>query len=90
MSQIADIEIENPKGFVFDNSSIWSKRSFIFAHTSYWSTRKTLAKAIAKTYLYGYDFQYDKEFQQKVINSRKYKKIQNDINKNENVKEEKL
>lgn len=90
ISQIADIEIENPKGFVFDNSSIWSKRSFIFAHTSYWSTRKTLAKAIAKTYLYGYDFQYDKEFQQKVINSRKYKKIQNDINKNENTKEEKL
>ena len=81
MSQIANIELTDPKGFVFDNSSIWSKRSFIFAHTSYWSTSKTLAKAIVKTYLYGYDFQYDPEFQQKV---------QKDVNTDLKTKEKTL
>lgn len=90
MSQIANIELTDPKGFVFDNSSIWSKRSFIFAHTSYWSTSKTLAKAIVKTYLYGYDFQYDPEFQQKVLNSRTYQKIKKDVNTDLKTKEKTL
>lgn len=81
ITRIANLEVNNPGGFVFDNSSIWSKRSFLFAHTSYWSTRKTLAKAIVKTYLYGYDFQYNPEFQQKVLNSGKYKKLQKDFSK---------
>lgn len=90
MSQIANIELTDPKGFVFDNSSIWSKRSFIFAHTSYWSTSKTLAKAIVKTYLYGYDFQYDPEFQQKLLNSRTYQKIKKDVNTDLKTKEKTL
>ena len=42
MEKITNMEFENPKGFIYDNSSVWSKRSFLFAHTSYWSSRRTL------------------------------------------------
>ncbi len=34
MEKLANIEIENPKGFVYDNSSVWSKRSVLFASFS--------------------------------------------------------
>ena len=73
MEKILDVEMNNPKGFVYDNSSVWSKRSFMFAHTSYWNTRKTFSKAVVKAFSNGYKLQYDKAFQQKVLKSRRKK-----------------
>lgn len=72
MEKLANIKIENPKGFVYDNSSVWSKRSVLFAHTSYWSAKRTFSNAVVKAFSNGYRLQYDKEFQQKVLeNNRK-------------------
>lgn len=72
MEKRANIEIENPKGFVYDNSSVWSKRSVLFAHTSYWSAKRTFSNAVVKAFTNGYRLQYDKEFQEKVLkNNRK-------------------
>ena len=73
IEKAADIEIVNPKGFVYDNSSVWSKRSFIFAHTSYWSSKRTFANAVVKAFTNGYRLQYDKNFQEKVLKSNKKK-----------------
>ncbi len=73
IEKLANIEINNPKGFVYDNSSVWSKRSVLFAHTSYWSARKTFAKAVVKAFANGYRLQYDKEFQEKVLKNNKKK-----------------
>ncbi len=78
MEQLANIKIDNPKGFIYDNSSVWSKRSVLFAHTSYWSARKTFSKAVVKAFSNGYKLQYDKEFQQKVLENNK-KKIKFEI-----------
>lgn len=73
MEKRANIEITNPKGFIYDNSSVWSKRSVLFAHTSYWSTRETFAKAVVKAFTNGYKLQYDKEFQEKVLKNHRSK-----------------
>ena len=73
MEQLAGIEINNPKGFIYDNSSVWSKRSVLFAHTSYWSARGTFSKAVVKAFTNGYRLQYDKEFQEKVLKNNKKK-----------------
>ncbi len=73
MEQLANIEINNPKGFIYDNSSVWSKRSVLFAHTSYWSARGTFSKAVVKAFTNGYRLQYDKEFQEKVLKNNKKK-----------------
>ena len=73
IEKLANIEITNPRGFVYDNSSVWSKRSVLFAHTSYWSARKTFANAVVKAFANGYRLQYDKEFQQKVLENNKRK-----------------
>ena len=73
MQNIIKINIENPTGFIYDNSSVWSKRPFFLAHTSYWSARKTFSKAVVKSIADGYRFQYDEKFQNKVRkHSRKY------------------
>ncbi len=55
-SEKAKIDIINPKGFVYDNSKVWSKRTFLLAHTSYWSARKTFSKAVAQSFVDGYRF----------------------------------
>lgn len=73
MEKRANIEITNPKGFIYDNSSVWSKRSVLFAHTSYWCTRGTFAKAVVKAFTNGYKLQYDKEFQEKVLKNHRSK-----------------
>lgn len=73
MEKIADFKIESPKGFIYDNSSVWSKRSVLFAHTSYWSAKDTFANAVVKAFINGYKLQYDKDFQQKVLNNHKKK-----------------
>ena len=73
IEKLANIEINNPKGFVYDNSSVWSKRSVLFAHTSYWSAKGTFAKAVVKAFTNGYKLQYDKEFQEKVLKNNRSK-----------------
>lgn len=56
LSEKAKIDIINPKGFVYDNSTVWSMRTFFLAHTSYWSARKIFSKAVAKSFVDGYKF----------------------------------
>ncbi len=74
MEAILNIDLNNPTGFIYDNSSVWSKRMFPFAHTSYWSARGTFSNAIVKSLVNGYKYNYDKEYQNKVIkrNSKKF------------------
>lgn len=70
---IIELPIENPTGVIFDNSSVWGKRSFILAHTSYWSARGTFSKAVVNSFVNGYKFQYDPKYQKKILkrNSKK-------------------
>ena len=66
IEDILDLSIENPKGVIFDNSGVWSKRPFVLAHTSYWSAKGTFANAVVKSFVNGYKFQYDPKYQKKV------------------------
>ena len=70
LNQITDINLQHPTGFIYDNSSVWSKRLCLFAHTSYWSAAKTFSKAVAKSFVEGYKFQYDPEVQEKILKKR--------------------
>ena len=65
-----ELKIENPKGVVFDSSSIWSKRMFPFAHTAYWSARGTFSKAVVKSFINGYKFLYNEKYQQKTLKKK--------------------
>lgn len=73
LEELLDLKIENPTGVIFDNSSVWSKRSALFAHTSYWSARNTFAKGVVKSFVNGTKFQYDKEYQNKVLKKKNKK-----------------
>lgn len=73
ISQILGLEINNPKGVIFDNSGVWSKRMFPFAHTSYWSARGTFSKSVVKSFINGYYFFYDEKYQQKILKKRSKK-----------------
>lgn len=68
-----DLKIENPTGVIYDNSSIWSKRSALFAHTSYWSARGVFSKGVVKSFVNGTKFFYDEEYQQKVLKKKNKK-----------------
>ena len=68
-----DLKIENPTGVVYDNSSVWSKRSALFAHTSYWSARGVFSKGVAKSFVNGTKFLYDEEYQQKILKKKNKK-----------------
>ncbi len=67
------LDIDNPTGVIYDNSSVWSKRFFALAHTSYWTARGTFSNAIVKSFVNGYKFQYNEKYQEKIIkrNSKK-------------------
>ncbi len=71
MEDILELPLNNPTGVIYDNSGVWSKRTFALAHTSYWSARGTFANAIVKTLVNGYKFNYDEEYQQKIIEKNK-------------------
>ena len=73
VEDLLGVEIKNPTGVIYDNSSVWSKRFFALAHTSYWSARGTFSKAIVKSFVNGYKFQYDDKYQKKVIRQNKKK-----------------
>lgn len=67
------LTIENPTGVIYDNSSVWSKRSAFLAHTSYWSARGVFSKAVVKSFVNGTKFHYDEEYQNKMINKKSRK-----------------
>jgi len=73
IEQLLGVTIDNPTGVIYDNSGVWSKRMFALAHTSYWSARGIFSKAVVKSFINGYKFQYDEKYQNKVIkrNSKK-------------------
>ena len=73
LEELLNLKIENPTCVIFDNSSVWSKRSALFAHTSYWSARNTFAKGVVKSFVNGTKFQYDKEYQNKVLKKKNKK-----------------
>jgi hypothetical protein len=72
IEQILEMNIENPKGVIYDNSGVWSKRLFPFAHTAYWSAKGTFANAVVKSFVNGYKFQYNEQYQKKTL--KKYLK----------------
>lgn len=61
------MEFISPRGFIYDNSGVWSWRPFFLAHTSYWSARKKFSKAVVKSFVEGYRFQYDPQFQEEIL-----------------------
>ena len=67
VEKMLNLKIENPSGIIYDNSCVWSKRMFPFAHTAYWSARGTFSKAIVKSFVNGYKFQYDLKYQEKIL-----------------------
>ena len=73
ISQRLELEINDPRGVIYDNSGIWSKRMFPFAHTSYWSAKGTFSKTIVKSFINGYNFLYDEKYQQKVLKKKRKK-----------------
>jgi len=68
-----DIKINNPTGVIYDDSGIWSKRMFPFAHTSYWSARGAFSKAVVKSFINGYKFNYDPKYQAKILKKKRRK-----------------
>lgn len=58
----------DPSGFIYDNSGVWSWRPFFLAHTSYWSARKKFSKAVVKSFVDGYRFQYDDQYRKEIQN----------------------
>jgi len=73
IEQRLNLKFDNPTGVIYDNSSVWSKRSAFFAHTSYWSARGTFAKGVVKSFVNGTKFQYNKEYQEKVLKKKNKK-----------------
>lgn len=67
MEKIINLTFTDPKGFIYDNSGVWSWRPFFLAHTSYWSARKKFSKAIVKSFVEGYRYQYDTLYRQKLM-----------------------
>lgn len=61
MEKVMGVEFNEPKGFVYDNSGVWSKRSFLMAHTSYWSSRRAFSNAVVKAFTDGFKHQYNRK-----------------------------
>ncbi len=72
-SKIVDLDYKNSKGFVYDSSHVWSRRSFALAHTSYWTARNVFPNAVIKAFIEGYTFQNYPEVQLKMLEKRKKK-----------------
>lgn len=75
IENLAHIDIEPHKGFLYDQSNTRGGVPVFAAHTSYWSTRKRFSKAIVRAYINGYRHQYDDNFK-----AKKYKKYVNKFN----------
>ena len=66
MEKIINLKFSDPKGFIYDDSGVWSWRPFFLAHTSYWSARKKFSKAVVKSFVNGYRYQYDNLYREKI------------------------
>lgn len=73
LEDILNLKINNPKGVIYDNSGVWSRRSAFVAHTSYWSARNIFAKAVVEGFVDGTKFQYNKKYQEKVLKKKNKK-----------------
>ncbi len=73
IEQHLNMKINNPSGIIYNNSDVWAFRLFIIAHQCYWSAAKTFAKAVIKSLVEGYKFQYDLKYQKKVKQEHKKK-----------------
>ncbi len=73
IEQRLGVGIEKPTGVIYDDSGVWSKRCFVLAHTSYWNARGTFSRAIVKSFVNGYKFQYDEKYQKKMIRKKSKK-----------------
>lgn len=73
IEQHLNMKINNPSGIIYNNSDVWAFRLFIIAHQCYWSAAKTFAKAVVKSLVEGYKFQYDLKYQKKVKQEHKKK-----------------
>ena len=71
MEKILNSEFKDPKGFIFDDSGVWSWRPFFLAHTSYWSAGKKFSKAVVKSFINGYRYQYDSLYREKMKEKNK-------------------
>lgn len=67
MEKIVNLTFVDPKGFIYDNSGVWSWRPFFLAHTSYWSARKRFSKAVVKSFVDGYRYQYDDLYRKTIL-----------------------
>ena len=70
ISQRLELDINNPKGVIYDNSGVWSKRMFPFAHTSYWNAKGTFSNKTVKSFINGYNFLYNDKYQKKVLKKK--------------------
>ena len=66
-----NMKINNPSGVIYNNSDVWAFRPFIIAHQCYWSRGKKFAKAVVKSLINGYKFQYDIKYQKKIKSEHK-------------------
>jgi len=73
MEERMDMKFVNPTGVIYDNSTVWSKRSALFAHTSYWSARGTFSNSVVKSFVNGTKFLYDEKYQNKVLKHKSRK-----------------
>ena len=63
--KLTGITFKNPKGVIYDNSKVWSRRSALLAHTSYWSARNVFAKAVVQSFVNGSKYLYDDNYQKR-------------------------
>jgi len=73
MEQVANININPHKGFIYDQSDTWGRNSALATHTSYWATRRIFSKAVVRAYVNGYRHQYDDSFKSKTIKNYQQK-----------------
>lgn len=71
LEERTNLQFNNPTGVIYDNSSVWSKRSAFLAHTSYWSARGTFSKAVVNSFVNGTKFYYDQDYQNKILKKMK-------------------
>lgn len=61
MEKVLGVKFNEPKGFVYDNSNVWSKRPFLTAHTSYWSSKRAFSNAVVKAFIEGSKYKGQKK-----------------------------
>lgn len=67
IENIAKLNIEPHRGFIYDQSNTKGLSMVFTAHTSYWSTRNRFSKAVVKAFVDGYSYHYDDNFKPKNV-----------------------